>query len=141
MRPFTLAVVASKGGVGKSVLATCLAAHAAKAGHTVGLVDMDAQGSTTLWHRMRDSPDNPALLGAGKAPKVDVTIIDGPPSNMAVIERAIRACDVAVIVTTLLVGTVAGAVYNPPAVMAPVPVPLTDQFTSVLLRFRTVAVH
>ena len=51
------------------------------------------------------------------------------------------ACEVAVIVTTLLVGTVAGAVYNPPAVMAPVPVPLTDQFTSVLLRFRTVAVH
>src|SRR5438105_405887 len=97
MRAFTLAVVASKGGVGKSVLATCLAAHAAKAGHTVGLVDMDAQGSTTLWHRMRGSPDNPALLGAGKGPKVDVTIIDGPPSNMAVIERAIRACDVAVI--------------------------------------------
>jgi hypothetical protein len=51
------------------------------------------------------------------------------------------ACEVAVIVTTLLVGTVPGAVYNPPAVMAPVPVPLTDQLTSVLLRFRTVAVH
>ena len=45
------------------------------------------------------------------------------------------------IVTTLLVGTVAGAVYNPPLVMDPVPVPLTVQFTRVLLRFVTVAVH
>ena len=50
-------------------------------------------------------------------------------------------CEVAVIVTTLLVGTVAGAVYNPPLVIDPVPVPLTVQFTKVLLRFMTVAVH
>jgi len=46
-----------------------------------------------------------------------------------------------VIVTTLLVGTAAGAVYNPPLLIDPVPVPLTDQFTSVLLTFKTVAVH
>ena len=51
------------------------------------------------------------------------------------------ACEVAVIVTTLLVGTVAGAVYNPPLVIDPVPVPPTVQFTSVLLRLVTVAVH
>ncbi len=51
------------------------------------------------------------------------------------------ACDIAVMVTTLFVGTEAGAVYNPPLVMAPVPDPLTDQFTRVLLMFTTVAVH
>ena len=45
------------------------------------------------------------------------------------------------IVTTLFVGTVPGAVYSPPLVIDPVPVPLTDQFTRVLLRFTTVAVH
>jgi hypothetical protein len=50
-------------------------------------------------------------------------------------------CEVAVIVTTLLVGTVPGAVNNPPLEIDPVPVPPTDQFTSVLLRFKTVAVH
>jgi hypothetical protein len=50
-------------------------------------------------------------------------------------------CDTAVIVTTLLVGTVAGAVYKPPLLIDPLPVPLTDQFTSVLLTFKTVAVH
>jgi hypothetical protein len=41
----------------------------------------------------------------------------------------------------LLVGTVAGAVYKPPLLIDPLPVPLTDQFTSVLLTFKTVAVH
>ena len=56
------------------------------------------------------------------------------------------ACAVAVIVTTLFCtlfadGIIAGAVYNPPLVIDPVPVPLTDQFTNVLLKFRTVAVH
>jgi hypothetical protein len=54
------------------------------------------------------------------------------------------AWEVAVIVTTLFVGTTAGAVYNPLVVlMDPLPVPLIDQFTSVLLvvLLRMVAVH
>ena len=51
------------------------------------------------------------------------------------------ACEVAVIVTTLFVGTAAGPVYSPPLEIDPVEVPDTDQFTSVLLRFVTVAVH
>jgi hypothetical protein len=55
-------------------------------------------------------------------------------------------CEVAVIVTTftatlLLVGKFAGAVYKPPGVIDPVPVPLTVQFTRVLLSFKTLAVH
>src|ERR1700693_1272480 len=49
--------------------------------------------------------------------------------------------EVAVIVTTFLVGTVVGAVYKTPLVIVPLPVPLTVQFTRVLLRFKTVAVH
>ena len=53
-------------------------------------------------------------------------------------------CDweVAVMVTTLFVGTVAGAVYKPLVIpIDPLPVPLTDQFTRVLLVLSTVAVH
>jgi hypothetical protein len=42
---------------------------------------------------------------------------------------------------TLFVGTAAGAVYKPPLFMVPFPVPLTVQFTKVLLRFKTLAVH
>lgn len=49
-------------------------------------------------------------------------------------------CEVAVIVITLLVGTLAGAVYRPPELIDPVPV-VTAQFTKLLLRLTTVAVH
>ena len=54
-----------------------------------------------------------------------------------------KTCEVAVTVTTplLVVGTVDGAVYRPPLVMVPLPVPLTLQFTRVLVSFVTVAVH
>ena len=62
--------------------------------------------------------------------------------RLCVAVRVDATCEVAVTVTTLLVGTVAGAVYNPPVVVIdPVPAGLMDQFTSVLLSFSTVAVH
>jgi hypothetical protein len=61
-------------------------------------------------------------------------------------------CEIAVIVTVLYCwldpGITVGAVYNPPAVMDPTLDPVgapeaavTVQFTSVLLRFKTLAVH
>jgi hypothetical protein len=55
--------------------------------------------------------------------------------------REAITCEVAVIVMTLFVGTVAGAVYKPPLLMEPLPVPLTVQLTRVLLTFKTVGVH
>jgi hypothetical protein len=62
--------------------------------------------------------------------------------TVVVVLKVDWACAVAVMVTTLFVGTVAGAVYNPLVILIdPVPVPLTDQFTSVLLRPITLAVH
>ena len=60
---------------------------------------------------------------------------------VAVAVRLVCAWAAAVIVTTLLVGTVAGAVYKPFLSIVPVPVPLTCQFTKVLLRFEMLAVH
>jgi hypothetical protein len=59
----------------------------------------------------------------------------------------LSALESAVIVTTLLLfaGRVEGAVYKPLVLSIdpklPVPVPLTDQVTRVLLKFKTVAVH
>ena len=62
--------------------------------------------------------------------------------TVVVVLKVDWACAVAVIVTTLFVGTVAGAVYIPLVILIdPLPVPLTDQFTSVLLRPFTLAVH
>jgi hypothetical protein len=45
-------------------------------------------------------------------------------------------------VITLFVGMLVGAVYSPPLLMFPLVVPpLTLQFTRVLLKFKTLAVH
>jgi len=49
----TWLVACSKGGVGKTTLATHLAAEAAVAGHNVVLVDADPQGSATRWCQRR----------------------------------------------------------------------------------------
>lgn len=49
----TWLVACSKGGVGKSTIATHLAAEAAVAGHNVVLVDADPQGSATRWCQRR----------------------------------------------------------------------------------------
>jgi len=73
-----------------------------------------------------------------------ITAVMAVACSMVTLAVAVKldcACEVAVIVTTLFVGTVAGAVYTPPLVIEPTPVPLTDQFTRVLLALRTVAVH
>ncbi len=49
----TWLVACSKGGVGKSTIATHLAAEAAVAGHNVVLVDADPQASATRWCERR----------------------------------------------------------------------------------------
>lgn len=55
-------VASSKGGCGKSTLATNLAAHFAHAGKNTALVDADRQGSSLRWAQQR--PDTvPGVLG------------------------------------------------------------------------------
>lgn len=49
----TWLVACSKGGVGKTTIATHLAAEAAVSGHNVVLVDADPQGSATRWCERR----------------------------------------------------------------------------------------
>lgn len=49
----TWLVACSKGGVGKTTIATHLAAEAAVAGHNVVLVDADPQASATRWCQRR----------------------------------------------------------------------------------------
>jgi chromosome partitioning protein len=66
----TILVASSKGGVGKSTLATHLAAHAALAGQRTVLVDADPQGSSARWARKRAGLDSAVLpvdgTGAGR---------------------------------------------------------------------------
>ena len=57
----TILVASSKGGVGKTTLATHLAAQSALAGQHTVLVDADPQGSSTRWARRRAGLDSAVL--------------------------------------------------------------------------------
>ena len=57
----TVLVASSKGGAGKTTIATHLAAHAAVDGRNTVLVDADPQGSSTRWARRRAEMDSAVL--------------------------------------------------------------------------------
>ena len=57
----TILVAGSKGGVGKTTIATHLAAHSALAGQATVIADADPQGSATRWAQRRASLDSAVL--------------------------------------------------------------------------------
>ena len=103
----TLAICASKGGVGKTTLAAGLSVLAGKEGLNVGLIDLDPQRSLARWWELRKRPRNPRLAGdidtVAEAINVltengyDLIIIDTPPALLGPVEPAIEACDLLVI--------------------------------------------
>ena len=97
-----LAIVASKGGVMKSTLATALAVRAVKDGLRVALLDADPQESLTMWWGRRGEPDNPQVFSmedvVGDVAQLstegwDWIIIDGPPSNFDRIGPIVKVSD------------------------------------------------
>lgn len=79
-------VASSKGGCGKSTIATNLAAHFAQAGKNTVLVDADRQGSSQRWAEKRAGMPAPVLGLSGlrrdwatRIPDdADVVIVDAP---------------------------------------------------------------
>jgi chromosome partitioning protein len=100
----TIALAASKGGVGKSTLAAALAVRATKSGMSVAVLDWEPQGSLTLWWALRGKPDSPLVVQDFDDPAVavqrltaDWVFIDTPPAHVERIARAIAASDVVLI--------------------------------------------
>ncbi len=88
----TVLVASSKGGVGKTTIATHLAAQSALAGQGTVLVDADPQGSSTRWCERRAALDSAVLpIDGSSRPKAawksipagaDRVVIDAPAGAM-----------------------------------------------------------
>ena len=84
-----IAIVAQKGGTGKTTLTVSLAVAAMQAGRSVVIVDLDPQATTSKWSDRREA-ESPAVVSAqparlslvlqaaGKA-GADLVFIDTPP--------------------------------------------------------------
>ncbi|MCM2310858.1 MAG: ParA family protein [Steroidobacteraceae bacterium] len=86
--PQRIVVLNTKGGSGKTTIATNLAACYAAAGRRVALLDLDPQGSSMRWLRQRP-PEAPAIHGiAGYERRLNVTrafALRSPPGTERVV--------------------------------------------------------
>jgi chromosome partitioning protein len=107
-----LVVAALKGGVGKTTSAVYLAAVANAARHVVTVIDADPQASAAEWVEAKAEDRWFADLGLVEAPTErllakaiasipddEVGIVDSPPGQERLLERALELADVAVVPT------------------------------------------
>ncbi|MCT2061625.1 ParA family protein [Dietzia cinnamea] len=102
-----IAVVNTKGGVGKTTTAVYLATVAAGQGESTELLDADPQGSATSWAEIAAEGGTPLPFPVTPANKItlarpgekDLTVIDTPPGAADIIQAAIDAADVVVVPT------------------------------------------
>src|SRR5262245_30106177 len=97
-----LSITSTKGGVGKTTLASALAVRAARESKRVAMVDLDPLASLAAWwkRRPRVKPDDPPTIFTGADTASDAVealerdgwdwvFIDTPPAFIATIEDAI----------------------------------------------------
>lgn len=102
-----IALIAQKGGTGKTTLARCLAVAFERSGQSAAIIDLDPQASAALWGKRRggDSPPEviptvlPLLADTLKAAAevVEVVLIDTPPKSADAAIAAAKAADIVLI--------------------------------------------
>ena len=103
-------VAQQKGGAGKTTLAAHLAVAWARAGHKVGVVDIDPQASLTKWFaeraRVKDAvPIELRCVGGWRVQSeveklariVDLVVVDSPPHAETEARIAVRAADLVIL--------------------------------------------
>jgi chromosome partitioning protein len=107
--PHVLAVVARKGGVGKSTFVRSFAVQALIEGHKAAIIDTDEQATSFKWSRRRKANAPTVVQLAGrtlgeviselKERGAEFIVIDTPPHDQPIINIAAEASDTALIVT------------------------------------------
>jgi chromosome partitioning protein len=106
---YIIAVVAEKGGVGKTTLSLNLAVTAIQDGHKAAIIDVDPQATASNWTDRRTDehpwvvPTPAARLNAAitqaKAQGVDFIVIDTPPHSGSDAAEAARRADIVLVPT------------------------------------------
>ena len=103
----TLALISQKGGSGKTTLALALAAAHERAGGSAAVIDLDPQGSATVWGRLREGV--PPVVIAAHPPRLarvveaaadagtSLVVIDTAPREAGGAAEAARLADLVLI--------------------------------------------
>lgn len=104
---YTIAVVAEKGGVGKTTVALNLAVAAVQKGRTAAIIDVDPQATASKWTDRRSDeypwvvPTHAARLGVAieqaKTQGVNFIVIDTPPHSGTDAAEAARRADLVLV--------------------------------------------
>jgi chromosome partitioning protein len=97
-----VAFAQQKGGCGKSTLAVHMAAEAERAGVPAAILELDKQGTASMWDERRGGPPRvtrvdgnniPKALERLKARNIGLVVLDCPGSHSPAITPAIKAAD------------------------------------------------
>lgn len=108
-KPFVLAVLAQKGGVGKSTFARTIAVQALIEGKKAAIIDADTQATSYKWSKRRKI-SAPTVVQIGERTVAEIVaelagrgaefiVVDTPPHSQPIISIVAEASDTALIIT------------------------------------------